>query len=159
MGPVADHFNPQIRDHPGGNPGTNLRSHLRQMPPIRGGIRMGVDSRNHPFAPGLPSGRPTVFATHVAHPFFKNNRDTRDEHVNLKFFYSVNRAPKAFSTLPLPEPSPHRLNIFWALLPISFAYHSRNINLQVLYPRTLVTLVIYDSGQVLSIFCSRGTPP
>ena len=30
---------------------------LPQTPPLRGGIRMGVDQRNHPFAPGLPPGR------------------------------------------------------------------------------------------------------
>ena len=30
---------------------------LPQMPPRRGGIRTGVDERNYPFAPGLPSGR------------------------------------------------------------------------------------------------------
>ena len=28
------------------------------MPPLRGGIGVGVDSINHPFAPGLPPGRP-----------------------------------------------------------------------------------------------------
>ena len=28
-----------------------------QMLPLRGSICMGVDSRNHPFAPGLPPGR------------------------------------------------------------------------------------------------------
>ena len=30
---------------------------LPHMPPLRGGICMGVDSINHPFAPGLPPGR------------------------------------------------------------------------------------------------------
>ena len=30
---------------------------LLQMPPLRGGIGMGVDERNHLFAPGLPPGR------------------------------------------------------------------------------------------------------
>ena len=33
------------------------RVNLPQMPPLRGGICMGVDKRNHPFAPGSPPGR------------------------------------------------------------------------------------------------------
>ena len=30
---------------------------LPQLPPLRGGICMGVDLKKHPFAPGLPPGR------------------------------------------------------------------------------------------------------
>ena len=30
---------------------------LPQMPPLQGDICMGIDERNHPFAPGLPPGR------------------------------------------------------------------------------------------------------
>ena len=47
----------------------NSQVNLPQMPPLPGGIRMGVDYINHPFASGLlpgrqpPAGFPVAFAT------------------------------------------------------------------------------------------------
>ena len=42
--------------HPGVELRENLKSNLPKMPPLRGGICIGVDEVNHPFAPGLSQG-------------------------------------------------------------------------------------------------------
>ena len=45
-----------IHIHPGVELRGNIKSSLPQVPPLRNGICMGVDLRNHLFAPGLSSG-------------------------------------------------------------------------------------------------------
>ena len=44
----------RVSAHPGVELRANIKVNLPQMPPLRGGICMGVDKRNHALAPGLP---------------------------------------------------------------------------------------------------------
>jgi hypothetical protein len=101
---------------------------LPQMPPLRGGICMGVDYRNHPFAPGLPPGRfpaalegSTPYSTVVRRYFTSKKIRTSStcpatlecSEANQRSTPPHSRSGARMYTSPLRIPGSHRLRLLY----------------------------------------------